>query len=250
MAYIRSAARVSRILVEVATRPNGATAREIAEALGLPPPTAYHLLGTLVSEGLLTKDGQRRYQLGPTLATIANAYVRQLTPPEHLVAPLRELAAATGETAYLAGWRDERIAVLASMEGRNAVRVSGFHLGIADDVHARASGKVLLAFAPEAQRSAYIRTHRLVPVTKRTIVSPDAFRRELERTARDGYATDEEEFREGVGCAAVPVLDNGHVIAAYAVSAPIERFRESRGRLVDHLRAAARAAVGIGRSAA
>ncbi len=250
MAHIRSAARVSRILLHIATHPNGSTAREIADALGLPPPTAYHLLGTLVSEGLLTKDAQRRYQLGPTLGTIANAYVRQLTPPEHLVAPLHELAASTGETAYLASWRGDRIAVIASVEGRNAVRVSGVHVGIADDVHARASGKVLLAFAPEPLRSAYLRTHPLVPVTTRTIVAPEEFQSELDRTRRNGYATDEEEFREGVACAAVPVLDNGHVVAAYAVSAPTERFRQSRDRLIEHLRAAAQAAVGIGLSAA
>ena len=250
MAHIRSAARVSRILLHVAAQPTGATAREIADGLGLPPPTAYHLLGTLVSEGLLTKDAQRRYQLGPTLGTIANAYVRQLTPPEHLVAPLRELAAATGESAYLASWRNERVAVISSVEGRNAVRVSGVHLGIAENVHARASGKVLLAFAPEPLRAAYLREHPLVAVTKRTIVAPDAFRDELDRTIRNGYATDEEEFREGVACAAVPVLDNGHVVAAYAVSAPAERFRRSREQLIEQLRAAAQAAVAVGLTAA
>jgi IclR family transcriptional regulator, acetate operon repressor len=246
VAFIRSAARVSRILMHVATQPSGATAKEIAHALELPLPTAYHLLGTLVSEGLLTKDAQRRYQFGPTLGTIANAYVRQLSPPEHLVAPLHELAAATGETAYLASWRHDRIAVIASVEGRNAVRVSGVHLGVADDVHARASGKVLLAFAPEPLRSAYIRAHPLVPVTERTIVEADAFQRELERTRRRGFAVDEEEFREGVACAAAPVLDNGDVVAAYALSAPAERFRKSRDRLVEQLREAAQAAAAGG----
>jgi IclR family acetate operon transcriptional repressor len=251
VAYIRSAARVSRILMHVATQRNGAPAKEIAQALELPLPTAYHLLGTLVSEGLLTKDAERRYQLGPTLGTIANAYVRRLTPPDHLVAPLHELAAVTGETAYLASWRDDRIAVIASVEGRNAVRVSGAHLGVADDVHARASGKVLLAFAPEPLRTAYLRSHPLVPVTERTIVEPDEFQHELERTRRRGFAIDEEEFREGVACAAAPVLDNGHAVAAYAVSAPSERFRHSRDQLVEHLREAAEAAAaGVGRPAA
>jgi IclR family transcriptional regulator, acetate operon repressor len=246
VAHIRSAARVSRILMHVATQTRGATAKEIAHALELPAPTAYHLLGTLVSEGLLAKNPQRRYQLGPTVGTIANAYVRQLTPPEHLVAPLHELAAVTGETAYLASWRDDRIAVIASVEGRNAVRVSGVHLGVADDVHARASGKVLLAFAPESLRAAYLRVHPLERVTARTIVDPDEFQHELERTRRRGFAIDEEEFREGVACAAAPVLDNGHAVAAYAVSTPAGRFRHSRDQLIEHLREAAQAAT-VGR---
>jgi IclR family acetate operon transcriptional repressor len=242
VAHIRSAVRVSRILAHVAGQPGGATAKEIAQALALPLPTAYHLLGTLVSEGMLTKNAQRRYRLGPTLGTIANAYVRQIAPPEHLVAPLHELAAATGETAYLATWRDDRVAIVASVEGRNAVRVSGLHLGVADHVHARASGKVLLAFAPESLRAAYLRAHPLVPLTRRTIVDESKLEQELERTRRRGYGIDDQEFREGVACAAAPVLDNGHAVAVYAVSAPAERFRVTRDQLLEDLLKAAEAA--------
>jgi DNA-binding IclR family transcriptional regulator len=244
MTTIRSAARVSRILAHVARQPAGSTAKEIATALELPLPTAYHLLGTLVGEGLLAKNGQRRYQLGPVVGAIGDAYARQFTPPDYLVEPLYKLAAATGETAYVAMWRDGRIAVLASVEGRNAVRVSGLHLGFAETAHARASGKVLLAFARDPVRDSYLRTNPLVAVTARTIVEPDEFRLELERTRLRGYAVDEEEFREGVACAAAPVLDDGYAVAAYSISAPSERFRRHREELIDHVVAATRSAGG------
>jgi IclR family acetate operon transcriptional repressor len=242
MTTIRSAARVSRILTHVAEQPAGSTAKEIAAALELPLPTAYHLLGTLVSEGLLAKDGQRRYQLGPVVGTIADAYSRQLAPPEYLVPPLHRLAAETSETAYLATWRHGRIAVLASVEGNNAVRVSGLHLGFVGFGHARASGKALLAFATEAARRTYLLANPLVPVTVRTIVERDEFDLELERTRVRGYAVDEEEFREGVACAAAPVLEDGRILAAYSISAPSERFRRNREHLVEKLLAASREA--------
>jgi IclR family transcriptional regulator, acetate operon repressor len=239
MTLIRSVARVCEILGHVASQPLGATAKEIAQTLELPLPTAYHLLGTLVSEGLLTKDSHRRYQLGPQLGVLSDAYARQFTPADHLVAPLYRLAATTGETAYVATWRNDRIGVLASVEGQNAVRVSGVHVGLVEAAHARASGKVLLAFAPEHVRHAYLLAYPLTRVTDHTIVDRDEFDRALEETRRNGFAVDQEEFREGVGCAAAPVLANGTIAAAYSLSAPAELFRRNRESLIQHLLEAA-----------
>ena len=117
MTTIRSVARASRILVHLGEQPEGRTAKEVADALSLPLPTAYHLLGTLVAEGLAAKDSRRRYRLGPALGPIADAFVRQFSPPEYLIAPLHRLADETGETAYVGAWRHDRIVVLASVEG-------------------------------------------------------------------------------------------------------------------------------------
>jgi DNA-binding IclR family transcriptional regulator len=246
MTMIRSAVRVSRILAQVSEQPGGSSAKEIAAALDASLPTAYHLLGTLVAEGLLAKDGQRRYRLGPAVGGMADAYARQFAPPDYLVQPLHRLAAATSETAYLATWRLGRVAVLASVEGRNAVRVSGLRLGFAEAAHARASGKALLAFAPEAARRAYLLANPLVAVTPRTIVDPQKFELELERIRLRGYAFDEEEFREGVACAAAPLLDNGHAVAVFSISAPTERFRQNRDDLVAHVVAAGQEAAVAG----
>ena len=52
----------------------------------------------------------------------------------------------------------------------------------------------------------------------------------IERTRRDGYAVDEEEFAEGVSCVAAPVTDGR---MAMGVSAPSERFRENREELIE-----------------
>jgi IclR family acetate operon transcriptional repressor len=242
MTTIRSVARASQILVHLGEQPDGGTAKEVADALGLPLPTAYHLLGTLVAEGLLTKDSRRRYRLGPALGAISDSFLRQFSPPEYLVGPLHRLALDTGETAYVVAWRHDRIVVLASVEGQNAVRVSGIHLGYIEAAHARASGKLLLAFAPEEQRRAYLARNPLTPVTPRTIVQDEEFELELERTRLTGYAVDEEEFREGVACLSAPVLESERVVVAYSVSAPAERFRRTRGELLEFLLEATRTA--------
>ena len=246
MTTIRSVARASRILVQLGEQPDGRTAKEVAVALGLPLPTTYHLLGTLVAEGFVAKDSRRRYRLGPALGTIADAYVREFNPPEYLVGPLHRLADDSGETVYVVTWRHDRIVVLASVEGGNAVRVSGVTLGYVESAHARASGKLLLAFASDEVRAAYLTLNPLLPVTPRTIVQPDEFELELEGIRLRGYAVDEEEFREGVSCVAAPVIEGGKAVAAYSLSAPTERFGRRRAELIDDVLAATRRAAKAG----
>jgi IclR family transcriptional regulator, acetate operon repressor len=239
MTRIRSVARAAQILLFLGEQPDGRTAKETATALALPVPTAYHLLGTLVAEGLLAKDSRRRYHLGPKIGVLSEAFLRQVIPPEYLLGPLHELAETTGETAYVVGWRNDQIVVLASVEGRSAVRVSGLSVGFQGGAHARASGKALLAFAPPGLRESYLRSNPLERLTARTIVDPAELRKELARIRKRGCAVDEEEFRDGVACAAAPVLAGGTAIAAYSISAPASRFRRGRRELVEAVLASA-----------
>jgi DNA-binding IclR family transcriptional regulator len=219
----------------------GRTAKEVADALELAVPTCHHLLNTLVAEGLLTKDSRRQYHLGQKVGALSDAFVRRIAPQEQLVAELRHLALTTGETGYLSGWRNDEVVVLASVEGTQAVRVAGLHVGFTGDAHARSSGKLLLALAPASVREPYLRSHPLEQLTRHTIVQRDMLEGDFARIRQRGYAFDEEEFREGVACVSAPVIDDDLISAAFTVSAPAERFRERRAELVEAVRAAARA---------
>src|SRR5690349_7410589 len=88
---IQSVARACQLLFWVAEQPHGASAKEIAAAQGLALPTTYHLLNTLVDEGLLAKDVHRRYVLGRNTAILAQAYLRGKAVPDSLLAALREI---------------------------------------------------------------------------------------------------------------------------------------------------------------
>jgi IclR family transcriptional regulator, acetate operon repressor len=228
---IRSVARASQLLLWVASRPHGATAKEIASDQGLALPTTYHLLNTLVDEGLLAKDAQRRYILGSSTAILAEAYLRGKSVPESLLAGLRELARMTEETAYLADWGDHDIRVLASVEGSHLVRVAEVGSGPYYHGHARANGKVLLAYATPEMRQVYLRSHPLVRLTNNTICDPEQLEQELKRIRQRGHAYDQEEFAVGVSCVAAPLLQNGHLIAALGLSVPTDRFKKRRADL-------------------
>ena len=232
---IQSVARASQVLLWVADQPHGATAKEIAESQGLALPTTYHLLNTLVDEGLLAKDVHRRYILGRSTAILAQAYLRGRAVPDSLLGALRELARRTGETSYLADWGEHEIRVLASVEGSRMLRVAEVGSGAYEHGHARANGKVLLAYARPEIRDAYLRAHPLVPLTDSTICDRQALERELERILERGYAYDDQEFAVGVACVAAPLLQNGQLIAALGLSVPADRMQNDRAELTKVL---------------
>jgi IclR family acetate operon transcriptional repressor len=232
---IQSVARACRLLLWIADQPHGATAKEIALAQELALPTTYHLVNTLVDEGLLTKDVHRRYILGRSVSILAQTYLRGKAVPESLLAALRDVARRTEETAYLADWGEHDIRVLASVEGSRIVRVAEVGGGPYEHGHARANGKVLLAYARPEIRDAYLRNHPLVPLTSATICDAKQLDAELERVRERGYAYDEQEYSVGVCCVAAPLLKNDHIIAALGLAVPTERFKEDRASLTAAL---------------
>jgi IclR family transcriptional regulator, acetate operon repressor len=242
---IRSLSRACSLLLAVARERDGLGPTEAAARVGIPVPTAHHLLNTLRLEGLLVQDAQRRFQLGPVAAVLSEAWQRDARVPEFLLAELRDLAATSGEATYLSTWRGESIRVLASMQGAHAVRVAEAELGIYEAPHARATGKLLLAYADDERRAAVLGRGRLHATTPHTITDRRLLDAELARVREQGWAEDHEEYREGVCCLAAPVLVEGAVIAALTLAAPRERFDRHQSQLREAaLAAAARAAGG------
>jgi len=233
--------RAARLLALLARRSAGTTAAEAAGELDLTVPTTHHLLNTLAAEGLAVKDSRRRFALGPQVAVLAAGFVSQAVP-EYLARPLRALAERTGETAYLATWDDGEIRVLASVEGVGAVRVAEVERGPYRAAHARATGKLLLAFARPEVRAAYLARHPPEPVTRRTIAGPAELEAELAGIRERGVSEDREEFLEGVACVSAPLLVDGVVAAAFTVSAPAQHYDRRRAELREAVLAAAAAA--------
>jgi IclR family acetate operon transcriptional repressor len=218
------------------------SAREVAERLSMPVPTAYHLLETLVATRMLRKTPAKAYELGPAVGALTDALHRRLAPPAFLLAPLHELAAATRETAYLSRWQDDDVVILATVEGIRELRVTGLHSGTRGQAHARASGKLFLAHATPEARERYLAVHPLTARTASTITERSALDAELDQVRATGLGWDREEFAEGVRCVSAPVLERGVAIATYTLAAPSVRFEADLDRYVAAVRAAAAAA--------
>ena len=84
-----------------ASRGNGATLTSLADAAGLPQPTAHRLLKSLIGEGLLERDpAARTYRLGPLLYGFGLAAAPRVDA-RRLCGPTLDRLAAAGDTAYL-----------------------------------------------------------------------------------------------------------------------------------------------------
>ena len=236
--HVRSVEKAARILLLFGGEET-LTARGAAERLSMPVPTAYNLLETLVASRLLRKTLARAYELGPAVGVLSDAMQRRLAPPAFLLDPLHELAATTRETAYLSRWQDEDAVILATVEGVHELRVSGLHSGTRGHAHARASGKLFLAYAEPQTRERYLERHPPAPRTAATITDRHELDAKLERIRSAGLSYDLEEFADGVSCVSAPVLDHGVVIATYTVAAPTARFEAERDGFAAVVKAAA-----------
>lgn len=205
-------------------------------------PTMYHLLNTLSDVGFITVDEQGNYCLGIAVGNLAAAYHEQSLPPPELLVPLRTISDETGESAYLSAWRNGQMEVIAHRPGTLAVRVNDLQAGFHGVAHARAAGKVLLAFGTEAQLSRYLATSPLDRVTDKTVSTLDGLLAELDEARVNGYGVEYEEFAEGVGCLSVPILGRLSLLGAYTVSAPVDRLRSQFKPYLGVLVAAARTA--------
>jgi DNA-binding IclR family transcriptional regulator len=235
---VQSAARAIGIVLAISQTVNGLRAKEISDTLRIPRQVTYHLIHTLTGTGIIRKSVHNRYVLGLAAGSIAEGFRRQLAPPELLAPRVRAIVGATGETAYASGWIDEDIVVVASARGRSPVHAAEVPHGYSGNAHARASGKLLLALADTGRVKSYLLRHKMSARTKNTITSSDQLQRELDAIRGRRYATDEEEFSEGLCCLAVPVEGLGDQFAL-AIAVPTGRFQANRERYLEVLRIAA-----------
>ena len=223
VAGVERALDVLRLFADDGVTELGVT--EIAERLRLSKAVVHRILSSFLAKGFVTvEDESRRYRLGPAVLTLGLAYLDRLDVHELARRTMRELANRTQETSTLSvrvGWR--RVYIDQATSARDIKMV--VQLGGAYPLHAGASSKALLAWLSEDERRAFLNTHRLEPLTARTITEPDDLLAQAAEIRRRGYATSNGERQVGASAVAAPVLDrNGNVLAIISVCGPEDRF--------------------------
>lgn len=196
---------------------------EIARRFSMPRTTVLRIVQTLCSEGLLTRDGAsysagvELFRLG--LQTFDPMRVRAMSGPV-----LRALAQGTGQTSHLAlpyGNHSLIAEVCDSPAPISAVR----RTGMLDEIHASATGKVLLAYLSSLHGDDFLGGLKLTARTPNTLTTVKALEEECARIRRRGYGVDDEEYHLGVRCLAAAVWDaSGAVPAAIGITASVVAF--------------------------
>jgi DNA-binding IclR family transcriptional regulator len=200
---------------------------ELATRTGLVPSTAHRLLNTLGRRGYVTQSSTSgRYLLGYKIVELASGLEHRLSRLRAVARPhLETIRRATEETTNLVVLDGDRVVYVDQVEGTRSVRMFTA-VGTSALAHTTGSGKAIMAYSqPELLTAVYGERGELERLTPRTLVTIEALQDDLKRIRRRGYAIDNEEHEEGVGCVAVPLFDHtGQPCAAMSVSGPSARI--------------------------
>lgn len=209
--------------IAVAGRP--ISAADIRRATGLPKPTCYRLVQSLVDQKLVDQPGKDgKFIIGERLIRIAllgksDADVRRCAAPI-----LKTAATNFNETVFLARYRDSKVEII-HVETPDDPTRAFIHPGLGErPMHACSCSKAIAAFAePEFQDA--ILTGSLKQYTEHTKTTAAALRAEFAQIEKQGFADCDQEIDMGIASVAAPV-SIGNIGATFSVGAvgPIRRF--------------------------
>ncbi|MBV8974240.1 MAG: IclR family transcriptional regulator [Sinobacteraceae bacterium] len=230
-------------VLEVLVRARRAvTLSELMQATELPKPTLHRTLSLFEEAGFLAREpGGRGYIVGERLSRFGLDVLRSDAAAAERRTILRRIVDEIAESCNLAVLQKGALIYLDRIEAPWPLRLHLPEGGVALPLHCCASGKLLLAHLPAAERQRLIELMPLQRFTERTITDRAVLESELDRIVSVGYAVDNEEYVLGVACVAVPVRNrHEEVIAAIALQAATARLPLMRAiEFVPRLRAGA-----------
>src|SRR3954451_21338898 len=232
LASVQSVDRALTIL-GILARLGEAGVTEIAGELGVDKSTAFRLVATLESHGMVEQNEERgRYRLGVGVLRLAGATTARLDLVQEARPVCRQLAADTGETGNIAVLSESSALYLDQVAGSSALQPHNW-VGQHIPLHATSNGKVLLSGLDDARVKELLGT--LSRYTATTITKKGTLRDELALVREQGYAVAVDELEEGLTAAAAPIRNaHGDVVASMSVSGPT--FRLSQERVEDVVR--------------
>lgn len=211
-------ARIVRVLETFTADRTVQTAAEIGRRAGLPASTAHRIVDDLVEQGLLERDEERRIRIGMHLWELALRGSTALRLRQAALAAMSAVQEVVREHTQLAVLEADEALFVERLShpdaGANITRIAGRL-----PLHASSAGLVLLAHAPAALRERVLDAP-LRRVARETVTDAAELRRILARIRRDGYVIAPGSIESVSTGVAVPLREEGEVIAALSVVLP------------------------------
>lgn len=226
---VQSIERAAAILRLLARGSGRLGVGEIAASLGLAKGTAHGILRTLQGVGFVEQDkASGKYQLGATLLHLGTSYLDVNELRSRAINWADALAARSGEAVWIGTLLDGKVLIVHHVF-RPDDSLQSLEVGALLPLHATALGKVLVAY--DTQAAACLSDTELEPLTRRTLVSPAALRRETAKVREHGFAAEVEESKLGQASLAAPIRGyGGLVVGAISITGAVDRLCPSAGR--------------------
>ena len=220
--------RALEILELLGSAAGGLTLSELSARLGFPKNAVFRITNTLKARGYLARDEKTlRFRLTDKLLRVSQPRVERKGLIECSMDAMRALRDECRETVQIGRRSGDEGVILEQVEGLHPLRIS-VDAGLRFPLYNNGPGKLLLAYLPDAPRTATIKRLTLTPSTSRTITDRQDLARECDRIREQGYSVDFAEADEGIHCIAAPIRDpQGEVMATIWISAPSRRLPRS-----------------------
>ena len=214
------------ILDYLAHHPSGKGHVEIAQALKCPVTSVFRITLTLEKFGYLERDPETKvFRHTQKMLMLGQQALSETDLIGCSMSVMRELRDELEDTILIGVLNGVEIIVLEQALGSQLFRFS-VNAGHRIRAYCSAPGKAILAYLPEAQCERVIEQTTFERFNANTIVSPQAFRKELQKVSKLGYAEDKGEEYAGIYCVGSPVFDrSGYPIAAVWVTGPDTRVK-------------------------
>lgn len=219
-------ARVALVLRAFDQEHDSLTISELAAKTGLPIGTTHRIVGDLVAERLLDRDGAD-YSIGTGLWEVGELSSVSLRFRETTLPFLLSLYEATGENVHLAILDGFEALYVARMVGPRSVPTIS-RMGGRLPLHTTGVGKALLAFQDESFLAEFF-ARPLVTPTRHSLGTETAVRAQLKEIRATGFSSTRQEMTLGNAVLAVPVfVGDGPPFAAVSLVTHLARADESR----------------------
>ncbi|MCE5361480.1 MAG: IclR family transcriptional regulator [Acidithiobacillus sp.] len=235
--------RLRSLLDALAAEGGEASLKVLAAETGLASSTAFRILAAAQANGLLTRDAQGHYLFAAQLADWAELIAGRNDLCTLARPAMLWLRDQVQETVNLSIQEQDEVLYVARVSPRRLMRVEQI-IGSRAPLHCTAVGKLMLARGDAEAVAAYARRCGLPALTRHSLQSLPALTAELQATRERGFALDNEEAEEGVGCLAILLEAKLPWVVGLSISAPIDRrqlvwsklLSEAGRRIVRNLR--------------
>ena len=203
---------------------------QLSKEAGFNIATTHRLLQVLVRRGYLRQNPDTsKYRLSLRLFEFGSVAVHQLNIREEALPILKDLAAETGDTAYLILLDNDEGLCLGRIDGHHYVRVLFLQIGGRMPLYIGGGPKVLLAYQSDDEIERYLNRVELRAWTPFTVIDPEEIKRDMKEIRQRGYALSMEDASRDVAAVGCPVRNSaGDVIAAVSVSGLASHYESSR----------------------
>ena len=226
---IHSVETALRVLAEIASH-DAVGVTELSKILGIPKTSVQRVLYTLQGAGWVREAGGEitRWTLTSLMFLLTQKGDWQNTLRRAALPAMEKIRLATQETVHLAIQERDTIIIIDRLESPQAVRVN-LDLGQIAPLVASANGKAILSTWPRDEVEALV-SRNLTQHTNSTILDPAQLLANIEEARQRGYATNAEEWREGVAAVSAPIVQGDRAESALSISTPANRMSPEKQR--------------------